>query len=81
MDSFKGVMCHVALWSEDIEQEDKRVAVISTGASSVQIVLEVSPIAKQLTLFQRTPNMAIPMVSASKTSNGTGSPSNSTPNR
>ncbi|KAK7187551.1 cyclopentanone -monooxygenase [Paraphaeosphaeria sporulosa] len=61
MDSFKGVMCHTALWSEDIELEGKRVAVIGTGASGVQVVSEVSPIAKQLTLFQRTPNMALPM--------------------
>ncbi|KAF2114193.1 FAD dependent oxidoreductase [Lophiotrema nucula] len=61
MDQFNGVMSHTALWSEDIELKDKRVAVIGTGASGVQVVQEVAPIAKQLTLFQRTPNMALPM--------------------
>lgn len=61
IDQFKGVVRHTALWSEDIDLKDKRVAVIGTGASGVQVVQETAPIARKLTLFQRTPNMALPM--------------------
>lgn len=61
MDTYEGVMCHTGLWSKDIKTEGKRVAVIGTGASGVQFIQEVAPHAKELKLFQRTPNMALPM--------------------
>ncbi|KAF2029357.1 FAD/NAD(P)-binding domain-containing protein [Setomelanomma holmii] len=60
-DRFQGVMRHTALWSDYIDLRDKRIAVIGTGASGVQVVQETAPIAKKLTLFQRTPNMALQM--------------------
>jgi len=61
MENFKGAISHTAEWNENIELKDKRVAVVGTGASGVQVVQTISPIVKQLTLFQRTPNMALPM--------------------
>ena len=61
MGDYKGVMCHTALWSKDIQTDGKCVAVIGTGASGVQVVQEIAPKVKSLTLFQRTPNMALPM--------------------
>ncbi|KIK68165.1 hypothetical protein GYMLUDRAFT_216780 [Collybiopsis luxurians FD-317 M1] len=62
MDKFRGVCHHTARWPQKgIDLEGKRVAVIGTGASGVQVVQDVGPQASQLTVFQRTPNIAFPM--------------------
>jgi cation diffusion facilitator CzcD-associated flavoprotein CzcO len=61
MERFSGTMSHTGLWSEDIDYKDKRVAVIGTGASGVQVVQTIAADVKLLTLFQRTPNFALPM--------------------
>lgn len=63
MARFKGVMHHTAHWPKDheVDMKNKRVAVIGTGASGVQVIQEIAPHVKQLTIFQRTPNIAIPM--------------------
>ncbi|HZP88803.1 MAG TPA: NAD(P)/FAD-dependent oxidoreductase [Burkholderiales bacterium] len=62
MDSFKGECHHTALWPQQgLDLRGKRVAVIGTGASGVQVVQEAGKQAKQLTVFQRTPNLALPM--------------------
>ncbi|KUJ16448.1 cyclohexanone monooxygenase [Mollisia scopiformis] len=62
MDKFKGVVHHSSFWPpEDVDVKGKRVAVVGTGASGVQIAQEWGPIADHLTLFQRTPNLALPM--------------------
>ena len=39
----------------------KRIAVVGTGASGVQTIQEVGRDATQLTVYQRTPNYALPM--------------------
>jgi cyclohexanone monooxygenase len=39
----------------------RRVGVIGTGASGVQVIQEAGRIAAHLTVFQRTPNLALPM--------------------
>ena len=39
----------------------KRVAVIGTGASGLQVIQEAGKVASRLTVFQRTPNLALPM--------------------
>lgn len=58
---FKGIVHHPSFWPlVGVETADKRVAVIGTGASGVQIVQEFGPIAKKLTLFHRSPNLEIP---------------------
>ncbi|KAF9075818.1 cyclohexanone 1,2-monooxygenase-like protein [Rhodocollybia butyracea] len=62
MDRFRGECHHTARWpQEGLELDGKRVAVIGTGASGVQIVQDLGPRASQLTVFQRTPNIAFPM--------------------
>lgn len=62
LDNFKGRAFHTADWpKEGIDLKGKKVAVIGTGASGVQVVQEIGPIVKELTVFQRTPNTAIPM--------------------
>lgn len=62
MDKFKGVMHHSSFWpDEGVDVKGKRVAVIGTGASGVQIVQEWGPDAADIKVFQRTPNLALPM--------------------
>lgn len=58
----KGTFFHSTAWpSEGLDLKGKKVAVIGTGATAVQIIQESSKIVDQLTVFQRTPNQAIPM--------------------
>ncbi|KAJ7168310.1 cyclohexanone monooxygenase [Mycena crocata] len=65
IDSFKGYISHSSFWPEEnIDIAGKRCAVIGTGASGVQISQEWGPKIGQnghLKVFQRTPNLALPM--------------------
>lgn len=62
LDKFKGIMHHTARWPlEPIDPKGKRVAVVGTGASGVQVIQEWGPDVEHLTVYQRTPNLAIPM--------------------
>jgi cation diffusion facilitator CzcD-associated flavoprotein CzcO len=60
VDSFAGTIVHTARWDHDQDLTGKRVAVIGTGASAVQLIPEIAPIVKQLTVFQRTPIWCFP---------------------
>ena len=59
-DAFAGPMMHSAAWDHDVPLEGKRIAVVGTGASAIQIVPELQPVAARLTVFQRTPAWVIP---------------------
>ncbi|GKZ37787.1 hypothetical protein AbraIFM66950_009545 [Aspergillus brasiliensis] len=62
LDSFQGTVTHSYEWPEEgIDLAGKRAAVIGTGASGVQIVQDWAKHAQHLTVFQRTPNTALPM--------------------
>ena len=59
---FKGSWCHTGLWpKEGIDYQDKKVAVIGTGASGVQAIQDISKTAEHLTVFQRRPNWCTPL--------------------
>ena len=60
LDRFEGSMYHTARWPEDVDLEGKRVGVIGTGASAMQLVPSVAPTVSQLTIFQRSPQWAAP---------------------
>jgi cyclohexanone monooxygenase len=59
-DSFGGPTMHTARWDHDQNLTGKRVAIIGTGASAVQVIPEIAPIVKHLTVFQRTPIWCFP---------------------
>ncbi|KIJ29796.1 hypothetical protein M422DRAFT_235129 [Sphaerobolus stellatus SS14] len=62
LENFKGIWHHTARWpQEGVELKGKRVAVIGTGASGVQVIQECATEVAKLTVFQRTPNLALPM--------------------
>ncbi|OMC07134.1 NAD(P)/FAD-dependent oxidoreductase [Mycobacterium sp. SP-6446] len=60
VDSFAGITMHTARWDHAQDLTGKRVAIIGTGASAVQVIPEIAPIVKQLTVFQRTPIWCFP---------------------
>jgi cation diffusion facilitator CzcD-associated flavoprotein CzcO len=60
VDSFAGTTVHTARWDHGLDLTGKRVAVIGTGASAVQLIPEIAPIVAQLTVFQRTPIWCFP---------------------
>jgi cation diffusion facilitator CzcD-associated flavoprotein CzcO len=57
---FGGTVMHTARWDHAIELAGKRVAVVGTGASGVQVVPELAKIAERVTVFQRTPPWMVP---------------------
>ena len=59
-DTFGGTMFHSARWRDDVELANKRIAVIGSGASAVQILPEIAKVAEQVDMYQRTPNWVSP---------------------
>ena len=57
---FRGPAFHSAEWDSEAPLAGRRVAVIGTGASAIQIVPAIAPEVKQLLLFQRTPAWILP---------------------
>lgn len=60
LESFAGPLFHSARWDHDVDLTGKRVAVVGTGASAVQLVPELARRAAHVTLFQRTPAWIVP---------------------
>jgi len=58
--SFAGETFHTARWNHGYELTGKRVGVIGTGASAVQVVPSIAPQVERLAVFQRTPAWVIP---------------------
>jgi cation diffusion facilitator CzcD-associated flavoprotein CzcO len=60
IDSFQGKIFHSARWNAQHELDGERIAVIGTGASSIQLVPQIQPRAGRLHVFQRTPPWVLP---------------------
>lgn len=62
IDSFKGDWCHTGRWpAEGMDLAGKRVGVIGTGATGVQLITEIAKEVGHLTVFQRTANYCAPL--------------------
>lgn len=62
LNDFAGERHHTALWPQQgLDMHGKRIGVIGTGASGVQVAQEAAGLVAHLTVFQRTPNLALPM--------------------
>jgi cation diffusion facilitator CzcD-associated flavoprotein CzcO len=57
---FGGEMFHTARWNHDYDPTGRRIAVIGTGASAVQVVPSIAPQVAKLSVFQRTPAWVVP---------------------
>jgi cation diffusion facilitator CzcD-associated flavoprotein CzcO len=60
VDTFAGVTMHTARWDPEHSLGGKRVAVIGTGASAIQVIPALAPDVRHLTVFQRTPIWCLP---------------------
>ena len=60
IDTYEGKVIHSARWDHDYDFTGKRVAVIGTGASAVQIIPELVKQADFVKVFQRTPGWVLP---------------------
>jgi 4-hydroxyacetophenone monooxygenase len=59
-DSFAGPVMHTADWRADVGYAGKRVGVIGTGASAMQLVPAIAGTASQVVVFQRSKQWAVP---------------------
>ncbi len=57
---FAGTVMHTARWDHDVDLAGRRVAIVGTGASAVQVIPSIAPEVEQLTVFQRTPIWCLP---------------------
>jgi 4-hydroxyacetophenone monooxygenase len=60
-EDFQGQILHSALWSEDIKLDGKRVAVIGTGATAMQLVPTIADRVSSITVYQRSAQWARPV--------------------
>jgi cation diffusion facilitator CzcD-associated flavoprotein CzcO len=58
--SFSGEVFHTARWNHEYDLAGRRVAVIGTGASAVQVVPSIAPQVAKLHVYQRTPAWVVP---------------------
>ena len=62
LDRFQGELYHTARWPRaGAPLDGKRIGVIGTGASGVQVIQEAARLANEVTVFQRTPNWCVPL--------------------
>ena len=64
IDDYEGHKIHSARWDHDYDFTGKRVAVVGTGASGVQIIPELVKVADSVKVFQRTPGWVLPRLNA-----------------
>jgi cation diffusion facilitator CzcD-associated flavoprotein CzcO len=60
LDGFDGPAFHTAQWRHDADLAGKRVAVIGTGCSAIQVVPAIQPHVERVTVYQRSPGWTIP---------------------
>jgi cyclohexanone monooxygenase len=60
MGEFAGESWHATRWNHDVPLEGKRIAIVGSAASAVQIVPELAKLAGRLTVMQRSPNWILP---------------------
>src|SRR3978361_764918 len=56
METFEGTAFHTSRWDYTMDLEGKRVGIIGTGATAVQVIPEIAKVVKELYVFQRTPS-------------------------
>lgn len=60
VETFAGPTMHTARWDHSVQLRGKRVGVIGTGASAIQVIPAIAPEVERLTVFQRTPIWCLP---------------------
>jgi cation diffusion facilitator CzcD-associated flavoprotein CzcO len=60
LDDFDGPVFHTAEWRHDVELDGKRVGVVGTGCSAIQVVPAIQPSVAQVDVYQRSPGWTLP---------------------
>ena len=60
LEEFEGVTMHTSRWDHDVDIGGRRVGIIGTGASAIQVIPAIAPEVEKLTVFQRTPIWCLP---------------------
>src|SRR5439155_18651088 len=60
LDRFGGTAFHTARWRHDVDLSGKRVAVIGTGCTAIQVVPEIQLLVEHLDVYQRSPGWTLP---------------------
>ena len=60
LDQFEGTSFHSARWNHDLDLNALRIAVVGNGASAIQFVPRIAPLAKHITVFQRSAHWIVP---------------------
>jgi cation diffusion facilitator CzcD-associated flavoprotein CzcO len=60
LDSFDGPAFHTARWRHDVDLAGRRVAVVGTGCSAIQVVPAIQPIVEHIDVYQRSPGWTVP---------------------
>lgn len=60
-EDFKGEQYHTGAWPDGVTLEGKRVGVIGTGSTGIQLITAIAPDCGHLTVFQRTPQYSVPL--------------------
>jgi cation diffusion facilitator CzcD-associated flavoprotein CzcO len=60
LDDFAGPTFHTARWRHDVDLAGKRVAVVGTGCSAIQVVPAIQPLVAHVDVYQRSPGWTFP---------------------
>jgi cation diffusion facilitator CzcD-associated flavoprotein CzcO len=60
MDDFEGALFHSARWDHDVPIDGRRIGIVGTGSTAIQIVTALAPRVARLSLFQRTAQWIMP---------------------
>ncbi|MGD9712242.1 MAG: flavin-containing monooxygenase [Thermomicrobiales bacterium] len=60
IETFTGEMVHTSRWPQDATWSGKRVGIIGTGSTGVQVITAIAPGVEHLTVFQRSPQYSVP---------------------
>ena len=60
LDRFAGPAFHTARWRHDVDLAGRRVAVVGTGCSAIQVVPAIQPVVEHLDVYQRSPGWTLP---------------------
>jgi len=60
LEEFSGPRFHSARWDHDVDLSGRDVAVVGNAASAIQFIPEIAPVAKSVTVYQRSANWMLP---------------------
>lgn len=60
IETFKGEIIHTSRWPDSADWKGKKVGVVGTGSTGVQVITRIAPEVERLTVFQRSPQYSVP---------------------